>query len=178
MAKPLPTAAELRKLLAYDPETGLLTWKPRAAGPQSWNTRYAGAAALNCVHADGYRKGRIYKVLLRAHRVAWAVHHGSWPENHIDHINGDRADNRISNLRNVTRQENQKNMRLPSDNTSGRIGVWWHKKNKKWVAEIKSAGRKRHLGSFTRFEDACKARADAEREDGYHQNHGRLGPQS
>jgi hypothetical protein len=173
MTTDLPTVAELRKLLLYDPETGLLSWKTRPAERKSWNTRYAGTPALHCIHEDGYRKGRIRRVLFRAHRVAWALHHGSWPAGHIDHINGDRADNRIANLRDVTRHENQRNMRRPSDNTSGRIGVWWHKRNQKWVAEIRTAGRKKHLGSFARFEEACRARAEAEQADGYHENHGR-----
>jgi len=173
MTRDLPTIAELRKMLAYDPETGLLSWKTRPAGLKSWNTRYAGTPALHCIHEDGYRKGRIHRVLYRAHRVAWAMHHGSWPAGHIDHINGDRADNRIENLRDVTRHENQRNMRRPSDNTSGRIGVWWHKRNKKWVAEIRTAGRKKHLGSFACFDEACRVREAAEKVDGYHANHGR-----
>jgi hypothetical protein len=173
MTKDLPTIAELRKLLSYDPDTGVMTWRRRDNVRACWNTRYAGQPALHCVHEDGYRKGRIRRVLFRAHRVAWALHHGSWPAGHIDHVNGDRADNRIENLRDVARHENQRNMRRPSDNTSGRIGVWWHKRNKKWVAEIRTAGRKNHLGSFSSFDEACRAREAAERVDGYHANHGR-----
>lgn len=174
MPKALPTIAELRKLLHYDPDTGALTWRRRAGARACWNTRYAGQGALACVHEDGYRKGRIHRVLYRAHRVAWALHHGSWPAGHIDHVNGDRSDNRIANLRDVDRSTNQRNMRTPSDNTSGRIGVWWNKANGKWIAEIRAAGEKKHLGSFAQFEDACKARENAEQAYGYHKNHGRI----
>lgn len=173
MEKPLPTVAELRNAMSYDPDTGVLTWKPRLDKPKHWNTRYAGQPALHCLHDDGYRKGRLNRKLLRAHRVAWAIHHGHWPEHHIDHVNGNRTDNRIANLRDVPRAENQKNMRKPSDNTSGRIGVWWHTQNAKWIAEIRINGRKKHLGSYADFDAACEAREKAEREHGYHQNHGR-----
>jgi hypothetical protein len=174
MTDDLPTIEELHKLLSYSPDTGALTWRARRDVKASWNTRYAGKPALACIHEDGYRKGRIHRVLFRAHRVAWALHHGSWPELDIDHINGDRSDNRITNLRQVTRSENQRNMRLPSDNKSGVVGVYWSTARKKWVAEIRNAqGRKRHLGVFEDLEDAATARRAAELDEGYHQNHGR-----
>lgn len=173
MSDQIPSPEELRKLMEYDPDTGALTWRHRSDAQKSWNTRYAETPALNCVHADGYKKGRIARKLYRAHRVAWAIHTGRWPDHHIDHVNGDRSDNRIKNLRDVPRSENQKNMCKPSDNTSGRIGVWWHKQNAKWIAEIRVDKRKKHLGSFTTFDEACAAREKAEIEHGYHKNHGR-----
>jgi hypothetical protein len=174
MTKDLPSIDELRKLLAYDPDTGDLKWLTRRDVKASWNTRYAGHPALACVHEDGYRKGRIHRKLFRAHRVAWALHHGRWPELDLDHINGNRSDNRIANLREVTRVENQRNMRLPSDNKSGVIGVYWNTARRKWVAEIRDAGgKKRHLGVFEDIEAAAAARRAAEQAAGYHENHGK-----
>lgn len=174
MTNDLPTVDELRKLLAYNPDTGELTWLPRKNVRKCWNRRYAGHPALACVHSDGYRKGRLHRKLLRAHRVAWAIHHGRWPALDLDHINGDRSDNRISNLRQVTRSENQRNMRLPSDNKSGVIGVYWSTARQKWVAEIRDAdGKKKHLGVFEDLKAAADVRKAAEAEHGYHKNHGR-----
>jgi hypothetical protein len=174
MPKDLPTIAELRKMLAYDPDTGDLTWLARRDVKSSWNTRYAGTPALACVHEDGYRKGRIHRRIVRAHRVAWAMHHGRWPELDLDHINGDRSDNRIANLREVTRAENQRNVRRPSNNKSGVIGVYWSTCRSKWVAEIRDAqGKKKHIGVFDDLSEASSARRDAERAEGYHENHGR-----
>lgn len=174
MTKDLPSIDELRKLLTYDPDTGDLTWLARRDVKASWNTRYAGRPALACVHEDGYRKGRIHRKLVRAHRVAWALHHGRWPNLDLDHINGDRSDNRISNLREVTRSENQRNMRLPSDNRSGVIGVYWNTQRQRWVAEIRDTrGKKQHLGAFADLDAAAAARRAAEQAAGYHENHGR-----
>lgn len=108
-----------------------------------------------------------------AHRVAWALHYGEWPDGQIDHINGDKADNRLDNLRVVTAQGNAKNRPLRSDNTSGHVGVYWVTETKQWMAQIKVDGRQVTIGRYKTFEDAVVARKKAEEVHGYHANHGR-----
>lgn len=103
--KSLPSPELLRKLLDYDPETGVLTWKERPRdffesdrNWRWWNTRFSGASALSAIEGGGYKSGRIFGRPTKAHRVAWAIMNGSWPTGEIDHVNGDKTDNRISNL--------------------------------------------------------------------------------
>ena len=131
----LPSIDTLRKLLRYEPETGKLFWLIRtadlfndgyrsAAGTcANWNAKYAGKEALTSLNGNGYRQGFIFNKHFVAHRVAWALHYGVWPENEIDHINHDRADNRILNLRDVSRRENSINSKPSANNTSGFNGV-------------------------------------------------------
>jgi hypothetical protein len=97
--------------------------------------------------------------------------YGDEPQD-IDHINGNRRDNRIANLRAVDRRENMRNARLRSNNTSGIVGVTFSRDRKKWVAQIND-GKVRSLGRFDKFEDAVEARKAAERRAGFHPNHGR-----
>lgn len=169
----LPSIEELRKLLAYDPETGVLTWRQRPVsmfrdGKQSashsmarWNARYAMKAAFRR-DPRGYLSGRALGRNMYAHRLAWALHHGEWPAGEIDHINGIRDDNRIANLRSVSRTENARNSSLS-----------WSASTQKWHASIRANGRGIKLGAFEDFDAACTARSDAERLHGYHANHGR-----
>lgn len=186
MTKGNPTPTQLRELMKYDPETGLLTWRERAEhwfpvgayGRQHsaniFNKLFAGKPALNSVSTStGYRRGNLFKKTTPAHRVAFAIHYGKWPEGHIDHINGDRTDNRIKNLRDVTRAENQKNQKLRSDNASGTPGVGYCKANKGWRARINVNKKSITLGYFKTKAAAVSARKDAERLHGYHANHGR-----
>nr|WP_175479900.1 HNH endonuclease signature motif containing protein [Paracoccus homiensis] len=109
---------------------------------------------------------------MQAHRVAWAVIHGRWPNGEIDHINGDRSDNRLANLREVTKRENHRNMAIRSDNTSGVTGVYWAREKGKWAAYIK-ADKMVALGRYDTFAEAVAARRAAEKVLGYHPNHGR-----
>ena len=183
-AKDLPTPATLRKLLSYDPDTGLLTWKRRSPemftdGKQTadqictrWNARFAGKVALTSP-ANGYRSGSVLGICCLAHRVAYAVHHGAWPSKHIDHISGVRSDNRIANLRDVSHTENLRNSAMRSNNTSGVVGVMWSESLGKWRGQIRVHGKPIHLGIFEDFDDAVSARAAAEVQHGFHPNHGR-----
>lgn len=175
----------LRSLLDYDQETGVLTWKPRPAamfrpGNQgaevnaaTWNTRYAGKPAFAAVTSDGYLYGGVFGRLHKAHRVCWAIHHGEWPAEDIDHINGVRDDNRITNLRAVSRAENARNKKRSPKNTSGATGVYWHNPTGKWLAHIGADGSKKHLGLFDDFSTAVAVRKAAEAAHGYHPGHGR-----
>lgn len=152
--KILPTPEELRQLLRYEPETGKLYWKERPLSMFSssrignaWNAKHVGKEAL-IVDNNGYRKGRIFGVEFMAHRVAWAVVTGQWPSGHIDHADGDRSNNRISNLRDSTRSQNLSNRGAQNNNSSGYKGVHWCKQKCKWVAKIMVSGKAIYLGVY------------------------------
>lgn len=123
----------LRQLLRYEPETGKLYWLSRdvslfhesatrtAAGTcKWWNGRFAGKEAFTATGVHGCRAGRIFGQAHYAHRVAWALHHGGWPTDEIDHQDGDRANNRISNLREVMRQQEAGNTADLQDRNASR----------------------------------------------------------
>jgi len=144
----LPSQAYLSECFDYFPESGLLIWKYRPiqhfTAPDrnaEWemkkrNSRLAGAK-FGATTTLGYVRGRLDRSQLYAHRIIWKLVHGVDPEI-IDHINGDPTDNRIGNLRNGTRSDNQKNMRLSSANSSGVAGVYHHKQSGGWYARIPS----------------------------------------
>lgn len=146
------------------PETGAFIWKPR--GEKSFDTRFAGKPALMYPNEKGYLTGRIDKRLVRAHRVAACYMLGHWPEQ-VDHINGQRADNRWSNLRPVGPYEQARNKKLRRDNTSGHVGLIF--RSNRWMVFISN----RYLGCFKTKEEAFNARRDAEAAEGFHENHGR-----
>lgn len=141
-------AERLRELLAYNHDTGVFTWRVRR-GPSR-----AGSVA-GSKQSNGYLHimidGRDYK----AHRLAWLHVHGSWPVEHIDHINGDPADNRLANLRDATQSQNMKNSRLQLHNTSGFKGV--SRNRGRWIAHIRHEGRLINLGRFDTAEAAHAA---------------------
>lgn len=164
--------AELRRRLRYEPENGRLFWNKCPSMSRRWNSRWAGKEALTTTSSEGYRQGRLNYILVYAHRVAWALYYGVWPSGHIDHINHVRDDNRIENLRTVTRRENQRNLKISSTNKSGVNGVSWEPRRKKWVARINTEGKGYFLGYFDTIEDATSARLTANRKFGFHPNHG------
>jgi len=180
-----PSPSVLRLLIDYDPETGALVWRVRDVsfftdGERSaihcmrvWNARYAGNPAFKGKTSAGYFSGGIFSRRYLAHRVAWAIYSGAWPENDIDHINGKRSDNRIANLRTATRQENCKNSAIGINNKSGTIGVFFRNSDLVWVAQVSKNGKKKYIGSFKSKDEAIQARAKANLEYGYHANHGR-----
>ena len=184
-SRALPSPEVLRQLLRYEPETGKLFWKEReishfdhtsdpAAQMARWNSRHAGAEALTCRQHWGHMTGSVLGINVAAHRVVWAIHHGSWPSEMIDHINGDASDNRIENLRDATPQENSRNQKRRRNNTSGVLGV--NRVDGKWRAQIHHNGRNLTLGRFSTIEEAAAARKEAETMLGYHDNHGRRTP--
>lgn len=169
-----PTPDKLRELLEYDPETGALIWKTREsaaseAAAKIWNKRFSGKEA-GCLTEKGYLKVRIGKKKYYAHRIAWAIHHGEWPDV-IDHVNHEKSDNRISNLRSVKFSENLLN-RPPQKNSKVFVGVHRHKECYRWVASIGHKGRPVYLGLYACIGKAIKARREAERDLGFHENHG------
>jgi HNH endonuclease/AP2 domain len=171
--------AIVRELLDYRPVSGLLVWKFRALRWfdsertfKCWNGRYAGTLASS-KHVTGYRYVDILGVGYHAHRVAWAHHYGVWPEDEVDHINHNRSDNRIVNLRNASRTTNTQNASKRKDNTSGVTGVSWDRQHQKWAAIIFTEGRNHRLGRFNDFEQAVAAREAAVQKYRFHENHGR-----
>lgn len=158
----------LCKELKYDAETGKLFWLNNrgARGKQ-------GAEAFSRVNNNGYNAGKIFGKSLLAHRVIWAIVHGEWPEQ-IDHINGNRLDNRLCNLRDVSIVENARNKKVRVTTSSGVQGVGWHKSKEKWEARITWAGKTEQLGAHVCLAQAVKARKLAEARYSFHSNHGRL----
>lgn len=168
----------LREFLTYDPDTGLLLWKSRDRkwfkddrSWKIWNSRFAGKQAFTS-NRNGYLCGRIFDKAHQAHRVAWAIYYGDWPKGFIDHINGKRSDNTISNLRSVSSSINGRNKRLLKNNVSGHHGVSLCKSMARWYASIKVDGKTIGLGKFRQKKDAIAARKAAEVKYGFHANHG------
>lgn len=158
----LPEPELLRQLIDYDPETGKLYWKERPERLftssrmwKSWNSRYAGKEAFTA-YLNGYKQGMIFYSTLYAHRVAWAIFYGEWPEDQIDHINCDRSDNRIKNLRGASLTENNRNTLISSNNTSGVKGVSMARSGR-WVAKIRDGNKNIHLGTFDSIDEAAEA---------------------
>ena len=154
------TAEYVRSILDYNPETGVFKWKWRDDVRRCDNARFAGKVA-GVVQLDGYISIRINKRRYLAHRLAWLYVHGEWPAEQIDHIDGVPANNRIANLRLATNQENQRNVGLQKNNSTGIKGVHWHKRRGKFMAEIRS-GKRLYLGYFDTLAEAAAARTAAE----------------
>jgi hypothetical protein len=153
---PTLTADRLRELLNYDSATGVFTWRVDGAGP------FVKAGAVAGGFSDeGYRRIGIDMRLHKEHRLAWLYVHGVWPSKMIDHINGDRADNRMANLRDTSPSVNLQNIYLPTSlNKTGFRGVrrLAGQRPRPWQAVIHIPGeRQRSLGTFTTPEEASAA---------------------
>lgn len=151
------TAQRLRELVNYDPESGLMTRLVRSANIKS-------GAAVGCVRSDnGYLVARIDGALYRVHRLVWLYVHGDWPSGVIDHINGDRRDNRIQNLRDTSQQTNVHNSRYQArKSATGLQGVYKYGASK-FRAQITVNRRFIHLGCFPTAELAHEAYKDAKK---------------
>jgi len=168
-----------RELFDYNTQTGDLIWRRRPiedfkteSAFKKWNVEFSGAVA-GSIDSKNYRTIIISNKSYKAHRLVWAYHHDNPAEFQIDHINHNKSDNRIENLRLVTNAENQRNAKLRSDNTSGYVGVTFHKAASKWMAKIKYKGKVFGLGFFANKDDAITARSKANKKFGYHENHGK-----
>lgn len=157
----LLTQDKLKSLLSYDPNTGIFTWLIDRGGKAR-----VGAQA-GSLTKKGYLNISIHKKLYRAHRLAWLYVYGSWPAQEIDHINRNKSDNRIDNLRDASRRLNNINKNLPRNNTSGIKGVGWHEKKQKWRARIFVFRKQINLGWYSTKESAVTARMRAEERYGY-----------
>lgn len=186
MAKsPNLTPAQLRQLLRYEPETGKLFW--RARGPEWFTAKPCRSAEGQARIFNGQFAGReagcLNKCLgyiyvhvssmghVPAHRVILAMENGEWPEI-VDHINGDKADNRLGNLRSVTQSENLRNAVKWGHNTSGVTGVSLNARDGVWRAYIKVDQKMIWLGQSKDFADAVRLRQEAEKRYGFTERHG------
>jgi hypothetical protein len=153
--KDLPTPEMLRKLLRYDAETGQLIWAKT-------NSRRAPAGSVaGCLSKHtGYIYVGVNNKRLRAHRVVWMIVYNEIP-GEIDHIDGNRSNNRLENLRVVSRSGNNQNRGIQRNNTSGATGVSFDSYRSKWAANIQADGKKIKLGRFASFDEAVKAYAAA-----------------
>lgn len=136
------TPDDVKNTFALDPDTGHVYWRERKRG--------RAFGAIGTPDRDGYlviwmnRRRDRYPV----HRIVWALVHGRWPADQIDHINGVKSDNRPENLREATTAQNMRNVGRQSHNTSGLKGVSWHRVRQNWRASIKVNQKQYHLGSF------------------------------
>ncbi len=177
-------ASDLAKFYRYASETGDIVWKTRCAGmtfgdkivsergARQSNGKCAGRSAIYA-HVSGYKAIALMGVAFLAHRAAWALHYGQWPCGQIDHINGDRQDNRIINLRVVDQIGNSRNAARPRTNKTGVPGVFYEARAKRWKAYIGVNRKRVDLGSHPSLESAVRARKNAEIKFGFHPNHGR-----
>lgn len=164
----------LISVLDYHRDGGHFTWKHRDGEP-AFNTAFGGKIA-GSIDSKGYvRIGTRFcgkKKDILCHRVVWFIETGEVPEV-IDHIDHDKTNNRFCNLRNVSFDENCKNLPLRGCNTSGVCGVSWDRRNNKWLAQITINKKNTNLGRYLSKESAIAARIRAEIANGFHQNHGK-----
>jgi hypothetical protein len=153
----LLTAHRLRSLLTFDEKTGVFYWRKNRG-----KVKVGDPAGTLCL---GYIAIRIDTIRYQAHRLARLYFYGTWPEQQIDHRDGDRSNNRINNLRDVSGLINIQNERRSRRNnlSSGLLGVSLHKKSGRFIAFIRIDGVKRNLGYFEKAEDASRAYIKAKR---------------
>ena len=141
------TQEYLKSILDYDLDTGIFTWKVN----KSQRTKIGDVAGWLY---NGYREIEINYKKYKLHRLAWLYVNGEMPKNLIDHIDGNRSNNKISNLREATYQENSENYKTPITNKSGIKNVSWYKSLNKWVVVISIKNIKKTIGYFDNLEFA------------------------
>lgn len=149
------TINRIKELLLYESETGVFRWKEMRGG--SPHGSIAGSIKWN-----GYHSIMVDEKNYMAHRLAWLYVYDEWSTIDIDHIDGNRSNNKIENLRLASRSQNNINSGPPKNNTSGIRGVYWHKKAGKFTASIGVNGKSLYLGLFSSREEALSARLSAE----------------
>lgn len=155
------TQKELKELFDYNPDTGVLT---------KIKTKKEVKGAFSGL---GYRQVMIKTKRYYIHRLVWVYVKGAWPVNVIDHIDGNRENNRISNLRDVTESDNFKNATLSSRSTSGVTGVSFCKHHSLWRSYVTVNYKRIHLGWFKNKYEAIRERKVAEVKHGFHEGHGK-----
>lgn len=142
---------ELKDLFSYDPLSGFLCWK-------NGRSNMVKGSRAGCVNKSGYMIITINSKSYRLSRVIWIFMFGSIPDGfYIDHINGNKTDNRLCNLRVVSNKQNQENRPAPRNTTSGYRGVNWHSSYKKWMARICHNKKRETIGFFDTAEEAYQA---------------------
>ena len=143
------TQEDLKKILHYEPETGLFTWIAARASNKMKAGQVAGGISV-----QGYVRISIKAKRYLAHRLVWLYVHGHFPPDHTDHINGIKTDNRLCNLRAATHAQNLTNRGETRGRPPGAKGVYWDKRRKKWVVRCKANGNFLYFGSFNTIEAA------------------------
>lgn len=153
----------VRACFSYDPKTGDIRWKVKPSGRKQQDIGdFAGGASGSA----GYIRVQVFGRMFQAHRLAWALHYGEWPGALIDHINGIKTDNSISNLRLASHTQNMRNAASHSSSTSGFKGVDYMKARNCWRARISTPEGDKHIGTFPT--NAAAARAYDEAAIQYH----------
>lgn len=149
------TQSELKEVLSYDEMTGQFVWI------KSTSDRIKVGDEAGAIRPDGYRSIQVNGKRTMAHRWAWLYVFGNFPDCEIDHINGNRSDNRLVNLRLATSKQNKENTRLKINNTSGHRGVSWDASREKWLAHVVHNRKFHNIGRFDDIDDAVKAVKEA-----------------
>ena len=161
----------LKERIHYDKETGFFTWLDVKVNGKRMRNKRSGS-----INGGGYIQVRLSldgkSYALFAHRLAWLYEYGEFPSGNLDHLNRNRTDNRITNLRIATTRENGRNRSMSSNNTTGHNGIGFSKARNKYHARIRVNYKQKHLGYFENIEDAAKAVKEARAHYGYHENHG------
>ena len=159
---------ELLLCFTYDKSTGTLVRKSKINQDlplrKPSKTR-SGKEYITFTFSDGRKTKRT----MYAHVLVWRIVYGVWPDNDIDHLDGDGTNNKLSNLRCVPKCINQRNRKLASNNTSGHAGVYWETRCSKWYAKLSINGEQKYLGYYSVLADAVAARQKAEAENGFTQ---------
>lgn len=158
--KPNPTIAQLNDAFILDRESGVLTWRNDRVGGKGMIIRVGGHEA-GSLFKNGYRYVALTGKQMLTHRVIIAMLNGAWPEQEVDHVNGDPKDNRPCNLRLATSAQNKHNRAISNRNTSGELGVSWSKRRRKWCVEITANKHRIRLGHFDDLEFAGLVYASA-----------------
>lgn len=145
----------LRRFVSYDPDTGAIT--RIASHFKSYIGKQTGTK-----DSQGYLATKVNGKFYRCHRLAWALFYGKWPDGEVDHFDGDKANNRITNLRDIEHKHNSHNQMRPQGNNPY-IGAYWSERTQKWRAAIKKDGKINCLGSFLTAEEAHKAYLEAKK---------------
>lgn len=152
------TQERLKEVLDYNSETGVFIWK-------IYSGRIKAGYVAGNINKRGYATIGIDGEIYRSHRLAWFYVYGKWPDDQIDHINGQRSDNRISNLRDVTNQVNAQNLKRATrvKTSTDYLGVYKTTNIKPWRAQIDIDKKTRHIGYYKTPEEANEAYLKAKR---------------
>lgn len=163
LKEPHPVSV-IEQYFEYDHENGGARWKVTRKGYRGSVYARAGDPAGSLIQ-KGYMVTSLthegVKKMIYIHRLVWALHHGQWPEEELDHRDGDKTHNKIDNLRLASRGEQTWNRLTPNNNTSGAKGVSWHKVQQRWVARITANGKRYSLGYHDTVESAAAAYQEA-----------------
>jgi hypothetical protein len=160
-------------------EDGCLIWRERPLShfktvnsQRTWNAKFSGKNACLVDSSEDRYRICIDGTFFKFHRVAWALHHDEWPTKILDHIDGDATNNKIENLREVTKSQNAENQKLRADNKHGVSGISFNKANKRWYVRITKEKNANYIGCFTTKEEAIEARHKAYKQLGFTERHG------